>query len=85
MQSTQLPQGAGWNVTFSWVDGGSDIVDYRVTGVELNNGRNDHATIDPFLFRPEAATAIQFQLIPTDPPPHDATYDLAITIEQLTH
>lgn len=79
----QRIQVAGWDAGLAWTNrnqsqGGTGI------GVNFDDVRNPIGYLTPFPFSPEAGTTVDFQIVPTNPPPQSTTYDLVFTIEKLT-
>src|ERR1051326_8250694 len=80
--STEVQQQTFWTIIVDWTD---------KTGQDGNFGNqlyvvpgglwNQYSSI----CQPKVGTAVTFYVLPSDPPPQDATYDVAVVIEQLTH
>lgn len=75
-------QDNGWLTKIYWTDQ-TGLPGSASLALYLNNG-NYYTQVGPKIFSPQVGTPVYFVVPPTSPPPMDATYDVAFTIEQLT-
>lgn len=74
-------QPSGWNARFMWQD-----VAGTAEGFTIGGSLGTHifsGWINPVMFSPRSGTPFTYFVGATDPPPENAFYDLACTVEQL--
>jgi hypothetical protein len=76
-------QDNGWLTKIYWTDQ-TGLPGSASLALYLNNG-DIYTQVGPKIFSPQVGTPVYFVVPPTSPPPMDATYDVAFTIEQLTN
>lgn len=79
---TQIPQQNSWSISVRWTD---QTGFFGVIGGPLDLSAGGEWNQFSSIFRPRVGTAVTYQVSLSDPPPHDATYDVAVVIEKLTH
>ncbi len=80
--STVVQQQTVWSIVVDWTDKTGQ--DGNVGGqliVQPGGMWNQYSS----LCQPKVGTAVTFAVFASDPPPQDATYDVAVVIEELTH
>ena len=80
---TNVHQDSGWNSSVAWTDR-TGLIGTILTTTDLHNG-NSYSAVGPQIFSPQPGTPILFFVQAATPPPHDATYDIELNIEKLTH
>lgn len=81
--TTQVSQMTDWIAFIRWTD---ETGQNTSGGVSVFfNTLNSVFTTDFEIFRPKTGSGVTVEVDASDPPPQDATYDLAVIIEELTH
>lgn len=80
--SSNLQQNAGWLIQVAWIDQ-TGLQGFATLFPTLGGG-SIFTEADPYIFSPQIGTPVTLALLPSDPPPQNATYDAAFTIEKLT-
>ena len=82
---SQVKQGGGFEMVIRWTNRNSNSDQVGMSFCFSESCGLDDQSINGRVFSAKPQTPVVLSLIVSDPPPQDATYDLAFTIEKLTH
>jgi hypothetical protein len=82
-QTNEPQPNAAWAVNVDWTDA-TGLSGNVGAGIPLDGG-SFFGSIFPNMFRPKVGNPVTITILESDPPPQDASYDIELNIEKLTH